>query len=116
MDTTAKIKHYATLVIALLQDQQWLSKNPDDYQRMVVVDQVQNHYQLLGIGWLTPSHFVDNILLHIHIKPDGKIWLLENNTEIRVAEELVLRGVPKTDIVLGFHPPQFRALTGYAVA
>ncbi len=67
------------------------------------------------MGWITPIRYVDNLLIHIQIKPDGKVWLLENNTEMRVAEELVERGVPRMDIVLGFHPLQYRGLTGYAV-
>ena len=47
------------------------------------------------------------------------IYLAENalnNTELEAASELVRKGVPKTDIVLGFHPKEVRALTDYAVA
>ena len=39
-----------------------------------------------------------------------------NNTELEAATELVNKGVPKTDIVLGFHPREIRELTDYAVA
>ena len=70
----------------------------------------------MATGWATPSRYVDALLIHLHIKPDGRVWLLENSTEIHVAEELVMRGIPKTDIVLAFHPPQHRALSGYAIA
>ena len=47
---------------------------------------------------------------------DGKIWVQENRTDILIAEELVERGVPKSDIVLGLQPPADRARTGYATA
>ncbi|MCF8246699.1 MAG: XisI protein [Saprospiraceae bacterium] len=53
--------------------------------------------------------------MHFHLKPDGKIWVETNNTEIQVAKELEKKGVPKTDIVLGFHPESVRHLTDYAV-
>ena len=37
-------------------------------------------------------------------------------TEMRVAQELVDRGVKKEDIVLGFQAPEIREYTDYAVA
>jgi hypothetical protein len=36
-------------------------------------------------------------------------------TEQDIAEDLVRLGVPKKDIVIGFHPPVLRQLTDYAV-
>lgn len=116
MDTSSKVGQYARIVQSLLAEQQWPAQKPEDYQKITITDKDNHHYQLLATGWITPSRYVDNLLIHIQIKPDGKVWLLENNTELQVAEELVARGILKTDIVLGFHPPQYRALTGYAVA
>jgi len=37
-------------------------------------------------------------------------------TEMRVAQELVERGVRKEDIVLGFQAPEMREYTGYSAA
>ena len=116
MDTSSKVGQYAPIVQLLLTEQQWPPQKSEDYQKIAITDKDNNHYQLLATGWITPNRYVDNLLIHIQIKPDGKVWLLENNTELRVAEELVARGVLRTDIVLGFHPPQYRALTGYAAA
>ena len=116
MDSAHQIDQYAAII------SQYLAENQDDtvlgegYRRFVVVDRERHHYQLMAMGWATPNRFVDTLLIHLHIKPDGKVWLLENSTELHVAEELVRRGIPKEQIVLGFHPPQYRALTGYAVA
>ncbi|MDZ8140312.1 MAG: element excision factor XisI family protein, partial [Nostoc sp. DedQUE04] len=45
----------------------------------------------------------------------GKISIEQNMTEMRVAQELVERGVPKDDIVLGFQSPEMREYTGYGV-
>jgi XisI protein len=52
--------------------------------------------------------------VHLDIK-DGKIWIQQNNTEREIAEELVGMGVPKSDIVIGFHSPFKRKFTDYAV-
>ncbi|MEM7530897.1 MAG: element excision factor XisI family protein, partial [Chloroflexota bacterium] len=46
---------------------------------------------------------------------NNKIWLQHNGTEMQLASELVEMGVPKQDIVLGFHSPFRRQFSGYAV-
>ncbi len=45
-----------------------------------------------------------------------KIWLQYNGTEIDIAQELLDRGVSKSDIVLGFQAAHRRRLTDYAVS
>ena len=55
-------------------------------------------------------------MCHPNIRPDGIIWIQVNDTDRDIAEELERTGVPKTDIVIGFQPPQYRPYTGYAVA
>lgn len=39
-----------------------------------------------------------------------------DGTEDGIANELVQAGIPKEDIVLGFHEPDVRPYTGFAVA
>lgn len=46
---------------------------------------------------------------------NGKIWIQQNMTEIDLGEELVKRGVPKSEIVIGFFSPKMREYTEYAV-
>ena len=53
-------------------------------------------------------HFV---LLHLDIKPDGKVWVQQNNTEHLLAQELPPYGVPVEDIVVGFRPAYMRGMT-----
>jgi hypothetical protein len=54
-------------------------------------------------------------LLHLDIK-DGKIWIQYDGTEGGIALELVELGVPKEDIVLGYHSPSVRGFTEFAVS
>ncbi|WZI67234.1 MAG: element excision factor XisI family protein [Gloeotrichia echinulata DVL01] len=42
--------------------------------------------------------------IHLDIK-DGKIWIQHNMTEADIGQELVEKGVPASDIILGLHPP-----------
>lgn len=81
----------------------------------VLADTRNNHFQLTRIGWHDRKyHFA--VLLHLDIKPDGKIWIQQNNTEILVGEELMDRGVPSSDIVVGFRPEYMRSMSGFATA
>lgn len=52
-------------------------------------------------------------IIHIDIK-DSKIWIQRDGTETGVANELVTAGVPKQDIILGFHAPYKRKFTEFA--
>jgi hypothetical protein len=46
---------------------------------------------------------------------DGKIWIQNDGTNRPIAVELERSGVPKEDIVLGFHSAENRTHTGYGV-
>ncbi|WP_346016557.1 element excision factor XisI family protein [Chroococcidiopsis sp. CCMEE 29] len=37
-----------------------------------------------------------------------------NNTELDIGQDLVERGIPKENIVIGFQPPYFHQYSGYA--
>jgi len=77
-----------------------------------VFDPKQDHYQVMNVGW-DGHRRVYGCVLHLDIK-EGKIWIEQNMTEMRVAQELVERGVAKEDIVLGFQA-EMRQYTGYGV-
>jgi hypothetical protein len=47
---------------------------------------------------------------------EGKIWVQQNTTELRIAHKLVARGIPKEDIILGFQPSYARKDTGFGMA
>jgi XisI protein len=54
-------------------------------------------------------------LIHVEII-DSKVWIQVDGTEDGIAQDLVQAGIPKEDIVLGFHEPSIRPHTGFAVA
>jgi hypothetical protein len=54
--------------------------------------------------------------LHLDIL-NGKVWIQRDGTEDGIADELEAAGIPRSDIVLAFHPEKDRALIPeYAVA
>lgn len=84
-------------------------------QSHLIVDAKQGHYQILETGWQDKNTYYFNTPIHIHLKSDGKIWILENKTEDDIAQLLIERGVEKSDIVLSFLPERVRHHSGYAV-
>ena len=55
------------------------------------------------------------VLVHFDIK-NGKIWLQANNTDVLFVQDLLSRGMPKEDVVLGIHAPALRPYAAFAVA
>ena len=110
-----KIAQYQQIICQLL-DEYTTFKNSvtPAIKNQTLIDKENHHYQLLAIGWHN-NRFVYQISLHFDIIND-KIWIQQNNTDILIADELIARGVPKSDIVLGFIPEQFRSYEGFAVA
>jgi hypothetical protein len=89
-------------------------QGPDDIQTVAVIDDERGRYLLQNVGW-SGSHREDTSVVFIRIQ-DGRVWLEEDWTDLRVADRLIAAGIPKSDIVLGFHPPKERQYTEFAVA
>ncbi|NET50057.1 MAG: XisI protein [Merismopedia sp. SIO2A8] len=78
-----------------------------------VFDTMRDHYQIMHVGW-HGKRWVHSCTVHVDIKNE-KIWIQWNGTEDDLAQELIQLGVPKSDIVIGFHAPELRKYTQYAV-
>lgn len=108
-----KIAQHQAIVLDLLKT--FESSNYDG-QTYILTDTIHHHYQVMRAGWDSRNHYYLRVRVHLHIKADGKIWVMENRTEEDVAEMLVDLGVPKNEIVLALLPEHARQLSGYAVA
>lgn len=80
----------------------------------VIVSRDSNHFMLMQEGWHQRKRF-HGAIVHAEIR-NGKIWIHFDGIEDSITEELVEAGVPKTRIVLAFHPEYVREHTGYAIA
>lgn len=110
-----KITKYQKIIIDYLNEFANFGKPRSGIEKQVLVDCVNNHFQYVTTGWQDRSTFVYIVGLHLDIK-DGKVWIWQNNTDAFVGDDLVERGIPKSDIVLAFHAPQERPYTGFALA
>jgi hypothetical protein len=107
------VDHYRQLVQGLLTEYGQVNFNIPELETELIFDLERDHYQVVHVGWSNKRR-VYGCVLHVDIK-NGKIWIQHDGTEGGIADELVDRGVPKHDIVLGFHSPFKRQFTDFAV-
>ena len=81
----------------------------------LIFDEAHDHYLLYRTAWKEEIRRIHFCVFHIDII-DEKLWVQEDSTDYDLVGELEEHGVPKHDIVLGFHAPYKRPFTDYAVA
>jgi hypothetical protein len=77
-----------------------------------MIDREHDHYEVMHVG-RDGARRVHGCVIHINIR-DGKVWVQYDGTTRPVAEELPAAGIPREDIVLGFHPADLRRHTAFA--
>lgn len=113
---TNKTERYQAILQEVLEEYaQHIPVNLQQVDNQITIDSQRGHFQLVRVGW-NGDQFIRNTVFHFDLKPDNKIWIQANWTDVDIALSLVERGVERTDIVLGFQPPRYRPYSGYAVA
>ncbi len=108
-----KVTRYRQHIQAILNEYASHKPGTGDIEMEVIADTIHDHYQLLSVGW-NDLERIHGTLIHIDIRNE-KIWIQYDGTEEGIATRLVEQGVPKSDIVLAFHPPYKRPYTDFAV-
>ena len=108
-----RLQQYRQIIRQVLTEQAHPYSHSDDVEAKLICDTEHDCYQLSYVGWEGQQR-IFSIVLHFDIK-DGKIWIQYNGTETAIARVLTQKGVPESDIVLGFHSPFKRQFSGYAV-
>lgn len=107
-----KLNNYRSKIKQLLIKYLQYKPSYGDVEVEPIFDIEHDHYQIISLGWNNQKRIYGPIM-HLDIKND-KIWIQENTTEIDIALELIEMGVPSQDIVIGFHTPKMRQLSGFA--
>ena len=110
-----KVKKYQKIVLDILQPYTEVRYANLDAENRLIADKENHRYQVVTIGWDEDGKHVHDCPMHIDII-DNKIWVQRNMTEIDLGKELTDRGVPKSDIVVGFFSPKMREYGEYAIA
>ncbi len=113
-----RITQYRQIVKALITKYAQLKPAYGEIEIKSLFDETHDQYQLLYVGW-DKYQRIHNVILHIELRGSAqncKVWIQYDGIEGGVAEELVQAGIPRENIVLGFHPENVRRFTEYAVA
>ena len=99
-----KVKKYQKAVLKILGEYAAI-KSPfmPEVENKVIADTKSHQYQLVRMGWYKDRH-VNYTVFHFEIK-DGKVWIQENRTDVRIEEELMDAGIAKKDIMSGMRHP-----------
>jgi hypothetical protein len=112
-----KLDHYRNVIEDKLREFVALSESAvgaAPTRDQLVFDRQHDNYLIFREGW-RGSRRIHSFIVHVEIL-NGKILIQEDWTEHGIARELEESGIPKSDIVLSFQPPNVRPLTGYAAA
>ena len=112
--TTDKLNGYRRMIEQTLTEIADYIPQDDQAPHKTVFDRNSDSYALIEVGW-TESGRVHQFIIHIEII-NGKVWVQVDNTDLNVTRELERAGIAKSDIVLGFQPPEMRPYTEFAVA
>ncbi|MEH2085256.1 XisI protein [Nostoc sp.] len=109
-----KLTQYQNNIKQILTDYQRISSQVTvvDVDEVLMFDDERSQYLWFNIGWKQGKR-VKGISVYIRIKNE-KIYIEEDLTEEGIATELMRLGIPASDIVLAFQPPEVRKYTEFA--
>jgi hypothetical protein len=100
-----KITNYKDIIRTLSQYIASISPSDANVETQLIMDDERGHYLLYSVGWENNDYREYAPFVHIDIKSDGKVWIQHDGTDLKIALMLVDKGIPKSDIVLGFRSP-----------
>jgi XisI protein len=104
-----KLENYRSIIRSIVTEIAEMTPSDKNSETQLVMDDNGGHYILFSIGW---QDIMREYLpfVHIDLKPDGKVWIQHDGTDLKIALLLADKGVLKQDIVLAFHSPNRRKL------
>jgi hypothetical protein len=109
-----RIETYRQIVKRVIREVADYTPTASGVRKEVIFDDSNGHYQLLEVGWKNRRR-IHGTLVHIDIH-EGKVMVEHDGTDLEIVQDLLDAGIPKEDIVLGFHPPSHRKYTEFATA
>lgn len=107
-----RVTQYTNILEQLIQEYCDLYHNIPDAQTIPIIDRTTNQYQLMQIGW-DSHHRRIYISFHLSIQNE-KIYIHSDPTEEGIANILMKRDIPPSDIVLEYRSPNLREHTPFA--
>ncbi len=107
-----KTERYRAIIIEILNSlAEWWNNAPGDTKYKVIVDKDTGHLLMVSSGWYN-DRFDYSVSFHFEIR-DGKIRILQNNTDESLSKEFWKQGIPIKDIIIAWHSDFVRNMEGY---
>lgn len=103
-----KITHHKAAVRKVVEEIAQMAPSDEKVETQLITDDEHGHYILFSVGWENEDYREYTPFVHIDVKPDGKVWLQHDGTDLKIALLLVEEGIPKDQIVLAFQAPYRR--------
>ncbi len=97
---------YSQLIKELLKEHASYQAADRSVENQLIFDTENHHWQ--------GEKRIYGCPIHVNIK-DGTIWIQPDFTEAGIAQQLVERGVPKSEIVLSLRSPFVRQFSEFAI-
>ena len=113
--TMDKLNYYQNIIKKILTEYAKISSQvPDqDIEEILIFDDDRSQYFWFNICWKNGKR-IKAISVYLRLKND-KIYIEEDWTEAGIATELMRVGIPSSEIVLAFQPPEVRQFTEFAI-
>jgi hypothetical protein len=108
-----RIERYRSIVRKVIEEYASYKPSHGQIETEAIVDREHDHYEVMHVGW-DGVRRVHGSVIHLDIR-DGKVWIQYDGTNRPVADALLEAGIPREDIVLGFHPAYIRKHTDFAL-
>jgi hypothetical protein len=109
-----KLETYRQIIKKVLIEYAAIPYKYGDMTSELIISKDKNRLFLITQGWENNTR-VHGCILHLDII-NNKIWVQRHGTEDGIVTDLAAAGIPKSDMVLAFHPQHLRKYTEYAVS
>lgn len=102
-----RLKQHKAIVRKIIEDIARMTPSDEQSETQLIIDEERGHYLLFSVGWgHNRREYVP--FVHLDVRPDAKIHIQHDGTDLNIAERLVEEGVQKQVIVLAFQSPYRR--------
>lgn len=102
-----KLDQHKQIVRETLKEVAQMIPSLEGIELQIVLDETNGHYLLFMVGWENNRREYASII-HIDVKPDAKVHIQHDGTDLTIALELVKKGIPKSSIVIAYRSPKQR--------
>ncbi|QIP14353.1 XisI protein [Spirosoma aureum] len=104
-----RLKKHKAIVRQIIEEIGRMTPSDEQSETQVIMDEERGHYLLFSIGWgHNRREYVP--FVHLDVKPDAKVYIQHDGTDLKIANRLVEEGIEKQYIVLAFQSPNRRKL------